>query len=129
MVHFTPMNWDDVAQVLPVGGPPAPMNRRSSIRSALCGLLLVTGSGMAANAPVEKPTLTVESDSLRLALGANAHTTEFTDKSSGTNYCARNPGAAFARVKKAGKFLAKLIRERKTAVESTATDRRRTHGD
>ena len=76
-----------------------------------------------------KPALTVESDSLRLALGANAHTTEFTDKSSGTNYCARNPGTAFARVKKAGKFLAKLIRERKTAVESTATDRRRTHGD
>jgi len=55
---------------------------------------------------VETPALTVESDSLRLAVGANAHTLEFTDKSSGANYCAPNPGTALARVKKAGKFFA-----------------------
>lgn len=50
------------------------------------------------------PALTVESDALRLVVGADAHTLEFTDKISGTNYAAQNPAVAFARVKKAGKF-------------------------
>jgi len=61
--------------------------------------------GTAETSP-EKPALTAESDSLRLAVGTNAHTIEFTDKSSGTNYAAQNPTVAFARVKQAGKFIA-----------------------
>lgn len=59
---------------------------------------------VAAETSQVKPALTVESDSLRLVVGANAHTLEFTDKSSGTNYAPKNPTVAFARVKKAGKF-------------------------
>jgi hypothetical protein len=51
-----------------------------------------------------KPALTIETDSLRLTIGANARTLEFTDKSSGSNYCSRSPGVAFARVKQGGKF-------------------------
>lgn len=50
--------------------------------------------------------LTVESDSLRLAIGTNAQTLEFTDKASGNNYAAQNPTVAFAKVKRAGKFFA-----------------------
>ncbi len=68
--------------------------------------LLTTAQLMAAGAAREKTTLTVEGDSLRLTIGNNAHTLDFTDKSSGTNYAIQNPTVAFARVKKAGKFFA-----------------------
>ena len=77
------------------------MIRSTLLFTCLC---LAATAVLSADAPVEKPALNVESDSLRLAVGTNAHTLEFTDKSSGTNYCARNPGTAFARVKRAGKF-------------------------
>ena len=68
------------------------------------GLGLATTAVFSAEAPAGKPVITVGSDSLRVAVGANAHTLEFTDKFSGANYCTRNPSAAFARVKKAGRF-------------------------
>ncbi len=68
--------------------------------------LLTAPQLVAAGAGLEPAALTVESDSLRLTVGTNALTLEFTDKVSGTNYCARNPSAAFARVKKAGKLFA-----------------------
>ncbi len=47
--------------------------------------------------------LRVESESVRLAVGADARTAEFADKTSGINYCVPESGAAFAAVKKAGK--------------------------
>ncbi len=71
---------------------------------AVAGALLIASRLVANEIVPPKPSLTVESDSLRLTIGADAHALEFTDKSSGTNYCPKNPSAAFARVKKAGKF-------------------------
>lgn len=53
----------------------------------------------AAAAVQERPVLDVESDSLRLSVGAGARCLEFTDKATGVNYCPK-PGAVFARVKK-----------------------------
>ena len=46
----------------------------------------------------------VESDTLRWVLGTDARTSEFTDKTTGVNYGAPRPVAAFMRVKKAGKY-------------------------
>jgi hypothetical protein len=60
----------------------------------------------AAEVGPQKPALTVESDSLRLVIGNDAHTLEFTDRSSGINYAAQKPTAPFARVKQAGKYIA-----------------------
>ena len=66
------------------------------------GLCLVAGAVAAEDSVVGKPVLAVESDSLRWSLGDDARSIEFTDKASGANYCARNPGPVFARVKKGG---------------------------
>lgn len=52
----------------------------------------------------ETPVITIESDSLRLSIGADAHSIEFTDKASATNYSTQKPGSVFARVKKDGKL-------------------------
>ena len=88
---------------------PNPANQftmQNSIRRlvAFAGALLITSHLVAAESVPVKSALTVESDALRLVIGANAHTLEFTDKSSASNYATRNPGVAFARVKKVGKF-------------------------
>ncbi|NOS68611.1 MAG: hypothetical protein HOP33_01595, partial [Verrucomicrobia bacterium] len=79
----------------------------SSHRLLFVVLALLTASRiLAVEIGQVKSALTVESDSLRLTIGTNAHTTEFTDKSSGNNYATQNPAVAFARVKKAGKYYA-----------------------
>ncbi len=57
----------------------------------------------AATAQEQPVALSVESESVRLTVGADACTVAFIDKASGVNYCASQPGAAFAAVKKAGK--------------------------
>jgi len=80
------------------------MNLFSLRVSSLTGALLVVTRIAAAEVSPERAALTVESATLRLTIGTNAHALEFTDKSSGVNYCRQNPGAAFARVKRAGKF-------------------------
>ncbi len=72
--------------------------------TAIVVAVLTTVSLFAAGVDLEKIALTVESDSLRLTVGTNAHTLEFIDKSSGVNYAAQNRSVAFARVRKAGKF-------------------------
>ena len=46
---------------------------------AIAITLLTTSRLVAAEAGPEKPTISVESDSLRLTVGTNAHTLEFTD--------------------------------------------------
>lgn len=76
----------------------------SAIAALLVALvaLVATKPLFAATVTGADAALTVESDSLRLIIGTNAHTLEFTDKSSGTNYSPQNPGTAFARLKKAG---------------------------
>lgn len=74
---------------------------RLSLFAVAC--LTVLQLAAAETGPV-KPAITIESDSLRLIIGADGRTLEFTDKSSGTNYATRNPGVAFARVKQDGKF-------------------------
>lgn len=66
--------------------------------------LLTAAELFAAEVGPVKPAITVESDSLRLVIGTNAHTLAFTDKSSGRNYANQNPTVAFARVKQAGKY-------------------------
>ena len=78
----------------------APLIRLSQFTIAFLAALQL----VAAETAQMKPALTVESDSLRLTIGTNAHTLEFTDKSSGSNYAGQNPTVAFARVKKAGKL-------------------------
>lgn len=79
----------------------------SSIRFGSFTVILLSAARLlAAEVAPEKPALAAESDSLRLSIGTNAHILEFTDKTSSTNYCHRNPTVAFARVKKAGKFFA-----------------------
>lgn len=88
------MNKINVAHRNPIPG------RICAVAVAMLAALRLIG----AEANQEKPVITVESDSLRLSVGADARTLEFTDKSSGTTYCTRNPSTAFARVKKAGKF-------------------------
>jgi len=50
------------------------------------------------------PPISIESDSLRIAIRADARAIEFTSKASGINYCVV-PSAPFARVKKDGKLL------------------------
>ena len=80
------------------------------------GSMFIAARLLAAEVALEKSALVVEGDALRLAIGTNAHTIEFTDKSSGTNYSAINPSTAFARVKQAGKFFA--------ATKATQQDKR-----
>lgn len=48
----------------------------------------------------EPPSFVAETDSLRLAIGADARTIEFTDKSSGINHC--SPAHSFAKVRCGG---------------------------
>ncbi len=78
----------------------APFIRLVSVAVAFLAALQL----VAAETGQVKPALTVESDSLRLVIGTNARTLEFTDIASGTNYCTQKPSVAFARVKRAGKF-------------------------
>jgi len=70
------------------------------------GLFGALRGGMAGAADVQgqPAALTVETDALRLTVGADARTIEFTDKAAGTNYYASKPGAAFASVKKGGRL-------------------------
>ena len=91
------------SKVGPLAANQSHMNA-SFVRLVSIAVALLTVSCLvAAETGQVKPAITVGSDSLRLVIGADARTLEFTDKSSGTNYCARNPDVAFARLKKAGK--------------------------
>ena len=77
--------------------------RTNTSRIGSKGVALVFALQAFAAAAQEQAVIRVESDALRLAIGADARTSDFTDKASGVNYCAPRPGAAFASVKKAGK--------------------------
>ena len=80
------------------------MNVLSAPLGLLAAAILAAMTVVSAATPAGKPVITVESDSLRLSVGADARTIEFTDKASGTNYGTEEPGTVFARVKKGGKL-------------------------
>lgn len=86
------------SKVSPIAADQFHMNTSFVRLGSAAVALLIASRLVAAESVPEKPTITVESDSLRLSVGGDAHILEFTNKSSGTNYCTRNPSAAFARV-------------------------------
>lgn len=66
--------------------------------------LLATSQVGADEAGRPRQSLAFESDCLRLAIGPKGDVLEFTDKSTGVNYCSEKQNVPFARLRKAGKF-------------------------
>ncbi len=71
-------------------------------RMAVFAVVAAWQTALAVTVP-EPAVLSVESDTVRLSIGADARTAEFTDKASGVNFSVPHPGAPFAYVKKSGK--------------------------
>ncbi len=70
-----------------------------------CAVFLTTVLMLAsAHAVSAAPTLTVECEALRMSIASDGTVQEFTDKTSGSNYCKQNPRVPFAQAKVGGRL-------------------------